>query len=110
MLLFIDSDGDHRTGWEGYDFVVNKEVSSSSRTTVQALGGEKEQSAAGLRYAVAETRLELRVPRAALGLDKGSEITFDFHWADNIQKLGDVAEFSIHGDSAPDRRFNYRYR
>jgi hypothetical protein len=39
-------------------------------------------------------------------LEKG---TLDFHWTDNAQPLGDLTEFALHGDSAPDRRFNYRY-
>ena len=33
---------------------------------------------------------------------------FDFHWADNFQ-TNDIADFGVDGDSAPDRRFNYRY-
>jgi hypothetical protein len=36
-------------------------------------------------------------------------LRFDFKWGDNQQKDGDIVEFAIHGDSAPDRRFNYRY-
>jgi hypothetical protein len=36
-------------------------------------------------------------------------LMFDFHWADNIQKNNDIIEFAVSGDSAPDRRFNYRY-
>jgi len=33
----------------------------------------------------------------------------DFHWADNVQSLDDISEFGLHGDSAPNRRWNYRY-
>jgi hypothetical protein len=36
--------------------------------------------------------------------------TFDFHWADNIQSFKDVSELGLHGDSAPNRRWNYRFR
>ena len=38
-----------------------------------------------------------------------NEVSFDFHWADNIQKSDDIIEFSISGDSAPNRRFNYSF-
>jgi hypothetical protein len=49
----------------------------------------------------------VRVPRASLGL--GSDpVSFDFHWADNFQ-TNDISGFFLYGDSAPDRRFNYRY-
>jgi len=53
--------------------------------------------------------LELAVPRDVLGLADRRAFVLDFHWADNTQKDGDILEFSLHGDSAPDRRFNYRF-
>ncbi len=34
---------------------------------------------------------------------------FDFHWADNIQSFDGVSELGVNGDSAPNRRWNYRY-
>ena len=43
-------------------------------------------------------------------LKQESELSFDFHWVDNIQKLGDITEFFINGDSAPERRANYRFQ
>jgi len=48
------------------------------------------------------------VPRGLLGLDKKG-VRFDFHWADNIQRTDEITEFGTHGDSAPERRFNYRF-
>ena len=32
-----------------------------------------------------------------------------FSIARNIQSFGDVSEFGLNGDSAPNRRWNYRY-
>ena len=46
------------------------------------------------------------VPRSCFGPGK---LAFDFHWADGIQKLGDIDEFLLNGDQAPSRRANYRY-
>jgi hypothetical protein len=37
-------------------------------------------------------------------------VAFDFHWADNIQAPDDIIEFGVSGDSAPNRRFKYRYQ
>jgi hypothetical protein len=54
--------------------------------------------------------MELRISRS--DIDQGSDadpVSFDFHWADNIQENDDIIEFAISGDSAPGRRFNYRY-
>ena len=46
----------------------------------------------------------------ALGLKAGETKTaIDFKWADNLQKPGDVMDFYLSGDVAPDGRFNYRY-
>jgi hypothetical protein len=50
----------------------------------------------------------LRLSRLDLGLG-ADPIAFDFHWADNFQ-TNDIADFGVNGDSAPDRRFNYRYQ
>ena len=52
--------------------------------------------------------LELSVSRAMLGLAEGAP-AFDFHWADNIRGFDGVSEFGLNGDSAPNRRWNYRY-
>jgi len=59
-------------------------------------------------YSASGNQLELRVPRSDIGLT-GEEVAFDFHWADNIQAPDDIIEFAVSGDSAPNRRFNYRY-
>jgi hypothetical protein len=110
MMLFIDADQDAKTGWQGYDLLVNGAVKSESVTTVKrsAAGGAWE-SAGEASYRVSGNKLEVAVPRKLLGLDGGKPVRLDFHWADNIQKDGDVLEFGINGDSAPDRRFNYQY-
>lgn len=110
MLLFIDSDRDHATGWEGYDHLVNLSVVDSDTTVLKRNAGGWNWTEAGeLAYAVSGNRMEIRIPRASLGLAENPSIAFDFHWADNIQRGGDIIEFAVSGDSAPNRRFNYRY-
>jgi hypothetical protein len=42
-------------------------------------------------------------------LTPGNKLAFDFHWADNIGKIGDITEFFLNGDNAPERRANYRF-
>jgi len=46
------------------------------------------------------------VPIALFKL-RNNQLIFSFHWSDNCQKLLDINEFFINGDSAPDRRFDY---
>ena len=52
--------------------------------------------------------LALAIPRDALGLT-GDAFTFDFKWADNPADLVDPISLCTAGDTAPNRRFNYRF-
>ena len=110
MLLFIDIDQNHATGWQGYDFVVNLDVKDNTTSLSRLNKGLKPDGIAMISYAERNNELELAIPREALGLRSNCKIGFDFKWADNIQKLYDINEFFINGDVAPERRFNYRYK
>jgi len=108
MLLFIDTDNDNTTGWEGYDYLVNYVVNSSTSTKLMhSSGGWSWTHIGNIPYKVNGKKTEIRIDRSALGLV--SYTAFNFHWADNIQKPDDIIEFSVSGDSAPNRRFMYRY-
>jgi hypothetical protein len=112
MLLLIDADRNPKTGWAGYDYVVNYSVTDETHTTlmryVTSATGGSWVKVADLDYRYAGNALEVKVPRELLGL-KGNAFSFDFHWADNPTDLVDPISLCISGDSAPDRRFNYRY-
>ncbi len=60
-----------------------------------------------LPYKFAKNKIEISVPREQLNLSKNN-IIFDFHWADNPENLESIIDFCTTGDSAPNRRFNYR--
>lgn len=111
MMLFINTDCDHKTGWEGYDFVVNRRVVDGNTTLLEASkGGWNWKAIAEIRYHIKGNELELAIPRKALGFaDPHRPLRFDFKWADNMQKDGDILEFTVNGDAAPSGRFNYRY-
>lgn len=109
MLLFIDADEKKSTGWEGYDYLVDAPVLNSRTTTIRKAEPDgRWGKATKVAYRTEGNKLMIAVPRSVLGQAKG-RVAIDFHWADNIQKLGDINEFFLHGDSAPERRFNYRY-
>ena len=109
MLLLIDADNDSSTGWYGYDFVINKKVKDGRTTTLMRYDSDSEQwiEAAELPYRYEGNRLEVIVPRKLLGLT-GDGFTFDFKWSDNAYELEDPISLCLHGDTAPNRRFNYR--
>lgn len=111
MMLLIDADHNPDTGWYGYDFIINQRVVDEKTTTLRkydpnAPGGpwiEVER----LDYRYAGKSLELAVPRQLLKLT-GDAFSFDFKWCDNPSDLKDPISFCTSGDTAPNRRFNYR--
>ena len=108
MLLFLDTDRNKGTGWEGYDFAVNLEVVSDTSSTVKRWNGRQWENVGSVVYRVKGNEMELSVPRNVLGLSAGTP-EFYFHWADNPQHLNDITCFFTDGESAPDRRFNYNF-
>lgn len=108
MLLLIDSDGDTSTGWYGYDILINKDITSSGKGNVLKYADGKWIKAGEYNFAVSGNKLELAVPKALLGVS-GKSMTFDFKWADNTGELVDPISLCLKGDTAPNRRFNYRF-
>jgi len=110
MLLLIDITGDPATGWEGFDFIVNRRVLNPRRTLVEMnRGGWSWRRAAEVNYAVHGTELELAIPRRVLGLSPRDAVRLDFKWVDNMQHDGDILDLMASGDAAPSGRFRYRY-
>ncbi|MCQ2119583.1 MAG: hypothetical protein MJY84_06650, partial [Bacteroidales bacterium] len=103
MLLLVDTDQDSSTGWYGYDVLLNKNVGE----VLKYENGEW-VSAGQYTYAVEGNQMELSVAKDILGVS-GDSATFDFKWSDNPSELADPISLCIHGDTAPNRRFNYRF-
>ncbi len=112
MLLFINADGRWETGWEGYNFIVNRALKNASTSMLErSSGGWNWEAVCDVKIAARGAEMELAIPRSALGLDGLSRpLRFEFKWADNIQKPGDPMEFALNGDAAPNGRFNYIYQ
>lgn len=111
MLLLIDADKNPSTGWFGYDYLVNQKIADDKTTSLMRYdanaGDNPWVEVASLPFRYAGKSLELAIPRERLGLT-GNGLTFDFHWCDNPADLKDPISLCINGDSAPNRRFNYR--
>jgi len=111
MLLLIDADKNSKTGWYGYDYIVNKSVIDAKHTTIMRYDAKNPADpwvkVGDANYRYAGNKLELALPRQMLGLT-GNNLVFDFHWADNPKDLNDPISLCVSGDSAPNRRFNYR--
>jgi hypothetical protein len=110
MMLFIDADRDKSTGWNGYDFVVNRLNPKSGKVIVEKnMGGRWEWETVGSSpFAVNGSRLEMEIPAKLLGLS-GTDINLEFKWNDNMQENGNIMDFYVNGDTAPGGRFNFVY-
>jgi hypothetical protein len=111
MWLLIDADQNQQTGWQGYDFIVNRTRDADGKFWLEKNTGDWNwQKVAPVDWVVRGNEMQLAIPRAALGLVPDTTATaIDFKWADNLQHPGDVMDFYVSGDVAPDGRFNYRY-
>ncbi|MFA6701801.1 MAG: hypothetical protein WCS06_03930 [Dysgonamonadaceae bacterium] len=110
MLLFIDIDRDKSTGWNGYDYIVNRISATSRKVFVEKNVGNRWewQKAAKSSYVVKNNKLEIKIERKKLNLD-GKPVQIEFKWNDNMQENGNIMDFYVNGDTAPGGRFNFVY-
>ena len=111
MMLLIDADQNHATGWEGYDFIINRTRRDATTAVLERNTGAWHWAPVGeVKFVVRGNELHLAIPRAALGpAFTSGKLHFDFKWADNVPESGDILDFTTHGDVAPNGRFNYRF-
>ena len=112
MWLFLDVDQNPATGWEGFDYIVNRSIEPDGTAWLEKHEeGWKWNRVAKVSLRVVGNELHLAIPREALGLPKGqTRLALDFKWADNLQTPGDIMDFYSSGDVAPEGRFRYRYQ
>ncbi len=110
MNLFIDTDMNHDTGWEGYDFVLNRSRTADTLSVERFDGSSWDAVKTGdADYTVDGRCLTVKVPKSLLGFSGNTSVNFDFKWADNSTETGNIMEFMDLGDTAPNDRFNFRF-
>ncbi|MCL2159426.1 MAG: hypothetical protein FWH48_08465, partial [Oscillospiraceae bacterium] len=108
MNLFINTNMTRASGWEGFDFVINRYQSDGKCSIEANIGGIWDWNTVGWAdYTVTENIIQIKIPLELLGITR--EDNFDFKWADNSVADGDIMDFYDKGDAAPDDRFNFRY-
>ena len=110
MRLFIDIDRNKSTGWEGYDFVVNRLNPEDSAYVEKSVSSWNWNDAGKAAYVVNGKTLVIKVKRSIFNLTAEKGIDFEFKWSDNMQDEGNIMDFYENGDVAPGERFNYVYR
>lgn len=110
MMLFIDIDRDKSTGWNGYDYIVNRINSNGRKAIVEKNVGNRWEweLAAQIEMEINNNKLELEIPRSVLSVNE-KIIDIEFKWNDNMQVNGNIMDFYVNGDTAPGGRFNFVY-
>ncbi len=105
LNLYINTDRNHITGWNGYDYAVNLDgMGRVSKFT----GTSWERSEIGVsNYSVAGKYIVLELERSLVA--ETDAIDFEFKWTDSVNPEGDLLKFYSDGSSAPLGRFNYVY-
>lgn len=104
MNLYINIDRNHATGWQGYDFAVNR---GGAGVIEKNTGAWSWEAIGKAEYTVKGKLLQIKVPRALLG--KTDVTDFEFKVTDAIEPNGDILTFYTEGSAAPMGRFNYLY-
>jgi len=104
MTILMDADRDHKTGWEGYDYAINRTVGWLEKN----VGGWKWEKVCPVKYVVSGNEMQVAVPRSALLMF--GKLNFEFKWIDDVPEWGNIMDFIDKGDVAPDGRFNYVFK
>lgn len=108
MNLFISTNNSD-PNFAMFNYLVNAAPNADGTTSVEkCLGGYNWQNAGNAQYVLNGNRMQITIPRAALGLN-GKEVSFSFKVADNVTKYDDIADYYVSGDSAPIGRLAYSY-
>ena len=127
MNLLIDSNQEN-SGWNSFDFVVNKSPASASTVVLERFTGSGygTEKVADCEYAVDGRYMTVKVSKSDIGVS-GDKYTVNFSWTDNVHDVddagtadadgnlvynsfsGDIMEFYVSGDVAPGGRFKYSY-
>ena len=110
MRLYINTDRNETTGWEGYDYILNRTIPSQTAILEHSAGGWAWSKAGDVEFKVDGCRMEIAISRKALQLDDKKPFEIEFKWVDNSQVDGDIYDFYLSGDAAPLGRFNYLYK
>ncbi len=109
MQLLINVDRDRQTGWEGYDFMVDRYAADGRATLGKSSGDWSWPVAAKVAFKMTGAEMEIAIPRTFLNPSGRLRLDMEFKWVDNYTQSGDIMDFYTSGDAAPIGRFNYRY-
>lgn len=109
MRLYLDTDLCHSTGWEGYDYTVNRVSPQGRRAFLERYAQGRWLPAGEVRLQRRGREVRITIPKALLGMDERKTFALQFKWSDNV-KGDDILSFWTDGDVAPMGRFNFEMK
>lgn len=100
MNLFINSDRNPATGWNGYDICVNR----LGEGVIASFNGTTWESVGTVAISVSGNVLQMAIPKSFFG----DIADIEFKWTDGFV-TDDYLDFYTEGSVAPLGRFNYLY-
>ena len=117
MRLLIDTDPTGvASNWEGFEYIINRTSPTGNTAVIEkSTGGWAFEKVGTAKFSVSGKRLQIAVPRSALGLTSKDSLSFNFKWADNTvdpetkKDSGDIMDYYLYGDVAPGGRFMFAF-
>ena len=106
LNIFIGTGTPSRKGWEGYEYVINRERTANT-ASVMSLDTDGNTSAVGnVKMNVSGNIMQLEIPKSLLKMQSD---TFYFKVADSVENDTDIMDYYVTGKSMPMGRFSYQY-
>jgi hypothetical protein len=117
MRLLLDTDPTGiSANWEGFEYILNSVSPSGTEAVIErSKGGWDFEHVGTAKFSASGKRLQIAVPRSAVGLTDLSRLSFNFKWADNTldpetkTDSGDIMDYYLYGDVAPGGRFMFAF-
>lgn len=110
MWLLIDVDNSAKTGWKGYDLMINRITPMQGEAIVEKNeGGWKWAGQTKIQMRKSGNEMHLAIPRSVMQTRSSDLLHFNFKWADNVPEARDIVSWLDFGDLAPNGRFNYYF-
>ena len=102
LTLYLNSDRNYVTGWEGYDYIVEKGVVSKL-----ADGAFVKTNVANVNYTIKGNIMQLAIPRSVIG--ETGTVDLELKWSDSVDVSTDYLNFYSDGSVAPYGKLNYLF-
>lgn len=108
MTLLLDTDRNPNTGWNGFNYCVNRAEAEDGFAILEKWTPIGWQPVSKIAMEYEGNQVYYTVPRELVGLGM-KHMELAFKWADNV-RLDDIIYFYRDGDTAPIGRFAYLYK